>query len=53
MKPGSIIFFDEEKLRDCVVLDPYWLAEVPDSPDCVHWGQPLDKLRTAIDERAT
>ncbi|CAE7214621.1 pats1 [Symbiodinium natans] len=24
---GSIIFFDEEKLRDCVVLDPYWLAE--------------------------
>ena len=26
---GSIIFFDEEKLRDCVVLDPYWLAEVP------------------------
>jgi len=24
---GSLIFFDEEKLRDSVVLDPYWLAE--------------------------
>ncbi|CAJ1455616.1 unnamed protein product [Effrenium voratum] len=24
---GSIIFFDEDKLRDSVVLDPYWLAE--------------------------
>lgn len=24
---GSLIFFDEEKLKDFVVLDPYWLAE--------------------------
>ena len=29
---GSIIFFDEEKLRDCVVLDPYWLAEAGSGP---------------------
>eukprot|EP00913_Durusdinium_trenchii_P000891 g829.t1 len=26
-RKGSLIFFDEEKLKDFVVLDPYWLAE--------------------------
>ena len=47
---GSIIFFDEEKLRDCVVLDPYWLAEAQlDSEDAVqrHATELLAALETA------